>query len=61
MLRKISKFFYPSIFKYEQWFYEQRDKRIEAERGNLKLKEKIHEMSRPLSLLRELSQSDNMV
>jgi hypothetical protein len=39
MLRKISKFLYPSIFKYESWFHEQSDKRNAAECENRELKQ----------------------
>jgi hypothetical protein len=61
MLRRISKFLYPSIFKYESLFYQQREKRIEAENKNLQLIEKIEQMTRQLSLMKELSQSDDLV
>lgn len=61
MLYRLFRKLYPSVFKYEEMFYEQRDARLELKKQNQELRKALSEERRKLSQLKNLSKDNNLV
>lgn len=61
MLYRLFKRLYPSVFRYEEMFYEQRDARLALKKENEEVKKALQEETRKICLLKKLSNDNNLV
>lgn len=60
MLFSLFKRLYPSVFRYEEMFYAQRDARLQLEKENKGLKSALAEQKQKISLLKSLSKDNSL-